>query len=112
MEAAPAAAQQLLEGLLENLSIADADAAEAHGRKILRGLGFSQAQQDGPVTLLSGRCLCSWCRQCRNLHIWPLFWLPPLYWVRGHAECLLLMISLHCSHASGSLRLVMIKLCS
>ncbi|CAL8465918.1 g5454 [Coccomyxa elongata] len=52
--AAPAAAQELLDTLLENLSIADADAAEGRVRKILRGLGFSTRQIDGSVALLSG----------------------------------------------------------
>ncbi|BDA48302.1 probable ATP-binding cassette sub-family F member 3 [Coccomyxa sp. Obi] len=52
--AAPAVAQGLLETLLENLSIADADAAEGRARKILRGLGFSTRQIDGSVALLSG----------------------------------------------------------
>ncbi len=54
LEAAPAAAQELLEGLLESLSIADADAAEGKARRILRGLGFASRQTDGPVSQLSG----------------------------------------------------------
>ena len=54
LEAAPAAAQELLEGLLESLSIADADAAEGKARRILRGLGFAPRQTDGPVSQLSG----------------------------------------------------------
>lgn len=56
LAAAPAAARGLLEGLMESLSIADADAAEGRARKILLGLGFATRQIDGPVSLLSGAC--------------------------------------------------------
>ena len=45
---APELAQTMLEGLLENLSIAGADATEGRARKILGGLGFSACMQDGP----------------------------------------------------------------
>jgi ATPase subunit of ABC transporter with duplicated ATPase domains len=54
LSSAPALAQSLLEGLLENLSIADADAAEGRARRILGGLGFSARMQDGPLSHLSG----------------------------------------------------------
>ena len=59
LEAALAAAQERLEGLLESLSIADADAAEGRARRILRGLGFSSRQIDSPVSLLSGDTLAA-----------------------------------------------------
>lgn len=61
LSAAPAAAQLMLEGILENLSIADADAAEGRARRILGGLGFSARMQDGPLLHLSGAAqLASW----------------------------------------------------
>ena len=53
-EAAPAPAQDALQGLLDNLSAAGADAAEARARKILLGLGFSTGQMGCPVSQLSG----------------------------------------------------------
>lgn len=59
LSAAPGVAQSLLEGLLENLSIADADAAEGRARRILGGLGFTAQMQDGPLSHLSGMEFCS-----------------------------------------------------
>lgn len=56
LSAAPGLAQSMLEGLLESLSIADADAAEGRARRILGGLGFSARMQDGPLSQLSGTC--------------------------------------------------------
>ena len=53
-EAAPALAQDALQGLVDNLSAAGADAAEARARKILLGLGFSTRQMGAPVSRLSG----------------------------------------------------------
>ena len=66
--AAPAVAQGLLETLLENLSIADADAAEGRARKILLGLGFSARQIDGSVLLLSGRPKASFDERAQRAH--------------------------------------------
>ena len=53
-EAAPALAQDALQGLTDALSAAGADAAEARARKILLGLGFSTGQMGSPVSRLSG----------------------------------------------------------
>ena len=50
-------AQEMLEGLLQNLDLADAATAESHAHKILQGLGFSKSMQNGPVTRLSGDSL-------------------------------------------------------
>lgn len=55
---APQLAQELLEGLLQSLSLAEADAEEARARRILLGLGFSTALQDSKVTQLSGQAYC------------------------------------------------------
>ena len=52
--AAPALAQDALQGLADALSAAGADAAEARARKILLGLGFSTGQMGSPVARLSG----------------------------------------------------------
>ena len=54
VEAAPALAQDALQGLVDNLSAAGADAAEARARKILLGLGFTTGQLSAPVSWLSG----------------------------------------------------------
>ena len=53
-EAAPALAQDALQGLVDNLSAAGADTAEARARRILLGLGFSTGQMGSPVSRLSG----------------------------------------------------------
>ena len=53
-EAAPALAQDTLQGLVDALGAAGADAAEARARKILLGLGFSTGQMGSPVSRLSG----------------------------------------------------------
>ena len=53
-EAAPALAQDALQGLVDALSVAGADAAEARARKILLGLGFSTGQMGSSVSRLSG----------------------------------------------------------
>lgn len=49
-----AAAAQRLGELGEQLEARDAYAAEAKGRRILTGLGFSDAAQDAPMSTLSG----------------------------------------------------------
>ena len=48
-------AQDTLQRLLDSLSAAGADAAEAHARKILLGLGFKTQQMDAPTSRLSGK---------------------------------------------------------
>ena len=53
-EAAPALAQDALQGLADALSAAGADTAEVRARKILLGLGFSAGQMGSPVSQLSG----------------------------------------------------------
>ncbi len=54
LSTAPEAAQQLLDVLFQRLALADPGLAEAEARRILLGLGFTTAQQDGPLSKLSG----------------------------------------------------------
>ena len=54
-EAVPGMAQDTLQTLLDSLSAAGADAAEARARKILLGLGFKTQQMDAPTSRLSGK---------------------------------------------------------
>ena len=56
-EAVPGMAQDTLQTLLDSLSAAGADAAEARARKILLGLGFKTQQMDAPTSRLSGTLL-------------------------------------------------------
>ncbi len=46
--------QDLLNDLFDRLSLREPEEAEAQARAILTGLGFTQAQQEGPLGQLSG----------------------------------------------------------
>lgn len=46
--------QDLLNDLFDHLSLREPEEAEAQARAILTGLGFTQAQQEGPLGQLSG----------------------------------------------------------
>lgn len=59
VEAAPALAQDALQGLVDSLSAAGADAAEARAQKILLGLGFNTGQMGASVSRLSGEDCCT-----------------------------------------------------
>lgn len=63
--------QDLLNDLFDRLSLRGPEEAEAQARVILSGLGFTQAQQEGPLGQLSGGpqetvCLCSIYTTCRQ----------------------------------------------
>ncbi|KAJ1545317.1 hypothetical protein HK405_008008, partial [Cladochytrium tenue] len=51
---APATAQKMLEDLQEEADMLNSNTSEARARKLLKGLGFSNAWIDGPLSQLSG----------------------------------------------------------
>ncbi|KAI9357920.1 P-loop containing nucleoside triphosphate hydrolase protein, partial [Zopfochytrium polystomum] len=52
--AAPIVANSMLEEMYAHLDMLNSSAAEAKARKLLKGLGFSEAWQNGPLSQLSG----------------------------------------------------------
>jgi ATPase subunit of ABC transporter with duplicated ATPase domains len=60
-QAVPRMAQDTFQTLIDSLSAAGADAAQARARKILLGLGFKTQQTDAPTSRLSGKAgvLCA-----------------------------------------------------